>query len=79
MLPCGVSAEKSYIARKTYIIRFFIRAGRYTYFFIKLIKNLRSTKYINCKELCQKLFLELHFIRFKIVKNVTGKLVLYVL
>ena len=75
-LPVGLSAERSYFQRKAHIISFFSSfwSWRQTFFFIKLIKHTSSTKYIlNYKKFCQKLFLELNTVRFKIEKNTTEK------
>ena len=76
-LPGGLSAETSYIQRKAYIINVFSYLFDHEgmlVFFIKLIKHTSSTKYINYKKFCQKLFLELNTVRFKIEKNTTEKM-----
>ena len=80
-LPVGLSAERSYFQRKAHIISFFSSfwSWRHTFFFIKLIKHTSSTKYINYKKFCQKLFLELNNVRFKMEKNTTEKMGWYVL
>ena len=72
-LRCGLSAERSYIQRKTHIIIFFSSTWtwRHTIFFIKLINHKSSTKYINYKNNSVKKFLNTQ--RFKIERSATEK------
>ena len=80
-LPCGLSAEMPYAQRKGHIINFHssIWSWKHAFLFIILIKHTRSAKCINYKKFCQKHFLELNTLRFKIDKNATEKMGWYAL
>ena len=72
--------KKNLFARKARIVRFssFIWSWGYTYFLIKLIKNISFTNILNTKYSVKKLFLELYIKRFIIIKNATWKMGRYV-